>query len=142
MEGSILHAYLAGLFDGEGTVTLTKDSTYDRFRIPVLSMSSTSLNLLELCKQTFGGSISKQKTYKDHHKQSWSWKVSNRRAIVAAEQLIPYIQEPAKKRRLQLIISTYLSVTQRNGRYNEEMLKAKLAFEHQFFHPSDSVAVP
>jgi hypothetical protein len=139
MEDQYKYAYLAGLFDGEGTVTLSKNNSSDRFRIPVISISSTTLNLLELCKSTFGGFISTQKVYKEHYKQSWSWKVNYDAAINAAILLIPYIQEPQKKRRLQLIIDHYKEVTPRNGKYTEEMLLIKSSFETEFFHPSNTV---
>lgn len=142
MEENLRFAYLAGLFDGEGTVTLTRINSSDKFRAPVLSMSSTTLNLLEICKATFGGSISKQKVYKSHHKQSWSWKVRNNAAITAAEKLLPFIQEPEKKTRLQLITTQYKLVTNRGGKYSEELLSLKLRFEEEFFHPSDSIAMP
>lgn len=132
-------AYLAGLFDGEGTITLSLEKTRS-FRYPVISMSSTSRNLLELCKETFGGHISTHKTYQAHHKQSWSWKVSHDSAIDTASQLLSYLHEPEKRRRITLLLSTYKSVTKRNGKYDANSKAAKLAFEHEFFHPSNSIA--
>lgn len=140
MEENLRYAYLAGLFDGEGTITLTRINSSDKFRAPILSMSSTSLNLLELCKSTFGGHISKQKVYKDHYKQAWSWKIAHNAALEAATKLLPFIQEPEKKRRLQLLITRYKLVTNRGGHYSEELLSLKLNFEEEFFHPSNSVA--
>ena len=83
-------AYLAGLFDGEGTITLSRKTANSQFRYPVLSISSTTLFLLELCKDTFGGHVSAQKVYKSHYKQSWSWKISFNSAINAIEALLPY----------------------------------------------------
>lgn len=139
MEDQLKYAYLAGLFDGEGTVTLSRENS-GIYKSPVLSMSSTSFNLLEMCKTTFGGHISKQKVYKDHHKQSWSWKVRNNPAITAAELLLPFIQEPEKKRRITLLLTKYKDVTPRNGKYDETKRIAKLSFETEFFHPSNSLA--
>lgn len=141
MEDQVLYAYLAGLFDGEGTITLSKINSGE-FRSPTLSMSSTSLNLLEICKSTFGGSISKQKVYKDHHRQSWSWKVSYKSALIAIGKLYPFIQEPEKKRRMSLVLSKFQKVTPRNGKYSNDLRAKKLDFEAEFFHPSNSIAVP
>lgn len=140
MEDQLKLAYLAGLFDGEGTVTLTRTHSCDPYKSPILSMSSTSLNLLELCKTTFGGHISVQKTYKEHHKQAWSWKISYNAAISAASRLFPYLQEPEKKRRIMLLLSTYKDCTPRNGKYTEAQKMLKLQFENEFFHPSNSIA--
>ncbi len=40
-------AYLAGIIDGEGTITLTKDG---EFRYPAVSVASTTIEILEWCK--------------------------------------------------------------------------------------------
>lgn len=129
-------AYAAGLFDGEGTVTLSKHQATDKFRCPTLSMSSTTLSLLEFMRDVFGGSISFHKTYKSHHKSSYSWKVRNDSALSIAQALQPYIKEPEKRRRIDLLVSQYKIVTSRNGKYSEELLARKLDFEQTFFHPS------
>lgn len=141
MDDQLKLAYLAGLFDGEGTVTLTRNKLNSQFRFPVLSMSSTSLNLLEICKTTFGGHISTHKVYKEHHKQSWTWKVTSNAAIEAASKLVPYIQEPSKKQRLTLILTEYKECTIRNGKYSEAQKLLKLQFESNFFHPSETIAI-
>jgi hypothetical protein len=60
--------YFAGLFDGEGTITLTKKCSKEN-RIPEISIPSTTYELLEFCKSTFGGNIKAKKTYKNHHKK-------------------------------------------------------------------------
>jgi len=139
MEEQLRLAYLAGLFDGEGTVTMCTRANNLMFRYPVLSMSSTSLNLLELYVTTFGGHISTHKVYKAHHKQSYSWKIANDKALTAISKLLPYIQEPEKKRRMLLLTERYKGLTVRNGKYSEAQTKAKHAFEIDFFHPSDVV---
>lgn len=49
--------YLAAIIDGEGTVTLTKGSS---FRYPTIEISSTTLEIVEYLKDHFGGVISKR----------------------------------------------------------------------------------
>ena len=46
--------------------------------------------------------------------------------------LTPDLIIPAKKKRAQLILTKYKLVTPRNGRYSEEMLKAKINFYNEF----------
>lgn len=130
-------AYIAGIIDGEGTVTLSKRHGLD-YRYPVISVSSTTYGLLMFLKEKCGGCISKQKVYSDKHKQSWSWKLQSRPAIKLAEKLIPYLLEPDKKRRCNLLVHEFLSVTPRNGKYSDELRQAKLRFQEKFFHPSDA----
>jgi hypothetical protein len=128
--------YTAGLFDGEGTVTLA--TAKGKFRYPVVSVSSTTHSLLEFLKKTYGGHISKHKTYKDHHLQSWSWKATHNAALFFLEKILPYLKEPKKRHRALLLTQKYKKVTRRNGKYSKEQLREKLVFEQQFFHPSSS----
>ena len=130
-------AYVAGIIDGEGTITLTRQRA-NEYRSPVVSVSSTTLEILEYLKQHYGGCISKHKVYQDHHKQAWSWKVERSSSYKILQDIQPYLLCPEKKHRCELILSTYQSVTPRNGRYTEEMKTLKENFEYQFFHPSAS----
>ena len=128
--------YLAGLIDGEGTITLSKNQSSDKFRIPIISMSSTTLELMNYLKENYGGHICKHKVYKDNHKQSWSWKLSYSPAVELCNRISNLLREPSKKYRAKLIAENYPYLTKRNGKYSEDEVKAKLAFEDLFFHPS------
>lgn len=136
------HAYTAGLIDGEGTITLSYIHKADKFRSPVISVSSTTHELLDFLKSTYGGSISPHKTYKQHYKQSWSWKVNYNFALKFLELVLPYMREPEKVRRGQLIVNKYKSLTSRNGKYNKTQLISKLAFEAEFFGGDVGTVVP
>lgn len=121
--------------DGEGTVTLSRRNG-GKFRSPVVSMSSTTHELVEFMKTSFGGCISSHKTYKLHHKPSWVWKVTGDSAINFLLSVSPHMREPEKLRRSNLILTQYKEVTKRNGKYTAEEQEDKLAFEALFFHPS------
>ena len=129
-------AYIAGIIDGEGSVVLSKRRKTAQFRTPVVSVSSTTLEILEYLRSHYGGSISKHKVYQEHHKQSWSWKLDYGRAVRLCADVLPYLLEPEKRRRAQLLVDVYGRVTVRNGKYTPEQLEAKKAFEHEFLHPS------
>jgi len=131
------YAYAAGLFDGEGTVTLAKDGAKAVFRHPVLSMTSTTYALVLFMQQTFGGHICRHAARKEKHSEAWSWRVTSRTALDAAKLLHPYIREPEKIRRVELLLTQYAKVTIRNGKYSPEELLLKKCFEHEFFHPSE-----
>jgi len=129
-------AYAAGLFDGEGTVTLSKRERKALFRHPVLSMTSTTYVLVLFMQRQFGGHISTHTQKNEKHSMAWSWKVSHVAALRAAKRLYRLLKEPEKIRRMRLLINKFESVTVRNGKYTDEQLKKKLQFEHDFFHPS------
>lgn len=123
-------SYSAGLIDGEGSITLSKETCW---RKPVVSMSSTTLDLLVFLKSLYGGNISVQKRYKAHHKLAWSWKLSGRRAISMLELILPYMREPSKIERARMIVERYDLVTCRNGKYSPEQFLLKRSFEDEFF---------
>lgn len=130
--------YTAGLMDGEGTVTLLRGRKSDKFKHPVISITSTSIELIQFLKETYGGVISNQKTYKKHHKPSWSWKLSFDPALQFISSVRPYMKEKSKCYRMDLILANYKNLTKRNGKYTPDEIEAKLNFETTFFHPSDS----
>lgn len=129
-------AYIAGIIDGEGSILLSRARKTALFRTPIVSVSSTTLEILKYLQSHYGGFISKHKIYKTHHKQSWSWKLEHTKAIELCRDMLPYLLEPEKRRRAKLLVDVYNRVTPRNGKYSLELLKAKEAFEYEFFHPS------
>jgi hypothetical protein len=138
----INHAYTAGIMDGEGTITLSKLSSTSKFRSPVITVSSTTHCLLTFLQENYGGTICTHKIYQQHHKPSWSWMLRYNNTITFLENVLPYMREPNKVYRGDLIVNQYKSVTPRNGKYTDEMLLAKTKFEYDFFHPSDTLDKP
>lgn len=126
-------AYAAGLLDGEGTVTMSYHKKRDLFRVPMVSMSSTTYELLDFMRETFGGYVSAHKTYQEHHRKSYSWKLSYDAALNFLEAVHPYMREPVKKARATLLLSSYKKITLRNGRYTKAQEKHKFDFEDAFF---------
>lgn len=126
-------AYAAGLMDGEGSVTLPRYNKSE-FRYPLVSVSSTTKELVDFLKQQFGGCISSKKEDRDsRHKKAYQWAVARNEALRFLAKVLPHMKEPEKIRRGQLILDEYLAVTPRNGRYTHEMRKAKLDFQERFF---------
>jgi hypothetical protein len=136
MPTEVDRIYAAGLFDGEGTVGL---SNYVRFRYPTVSLASTTKGLIDFMKDTFGGTICSKRKYKKKHSPSWHWHLDWQRAIVFLTEIVPYMKEPEKVRRANLLIHGYTAVTPRNGRYTPEQVIAKRDFERRFFRPGSSI---
>lgn len=139
MTENEINLYTAGLFDGEGTITMFKNCSADIYRTPAVSLTSTTYELLAFLKEHFGGHISKQKTYKEHHKAAWTWKLIYNNALTFVEKILPFMKEPEKRRRALLLLNEYKSLTPRNGRYTQEQLTKKLEFENRFFEKSKIV---
>lgn len=128
-------AYLAGLFDGEGSISLAKNKKTDRFRTPYFSISSTSYGIMRLCKEMTGlGFISQKKKYQDHHKQSYHWGIqAGTQVIDICTALLPYLREEIKWKRCKKLVSEWKSITKRNGKYTPEEIDRKYQFEKEFF---------
>ena len=125
--------YSAGLFDGEGTVTLSHSHKNDKYRTPMATMSSTTYELVEFLKQRFGGCIRTHKVYDKNHSQAYSWGVSWNKALTFLQNIQPYVKVPQKKKRIDYILREYKKVTKRNGQYSEKEKASKLEFERLFF---------
>lgn len=125
--------YIAGIIDGEGSICLTRVNINEH-RSPEILVSSTTYEILEYLKNKCGGTISIKIKNHEIYKDSWMWKLRTNKALELLEQIQDYLLVPEKQYRAKLLTSKYKKVTPRNGRYNEEKLKAKLAFEEEFFN--------
>lgn len=127
------YAYMAGIIDGEGTITLTRGSRHDKFRMVVVSVSNTDLSIINFMKTTFGGRTSKRTRRVSHHSDSFAWRIEGRQAISLLEKVSPFLRNEIKVDRAKHILDNYIGLTPRNGKYSIEMLERKKAFEKEFF---------
>ena len=124
--------YIAGIIDGQGSICLIQHHK-NEFRSPEIQVSSTTYEILTYLKEKIGGNISVKTKNHPKYKDAWLWKIRTNLALQLLDQIQDYLLVPEKKYRANLLTSTYKQVTPRNGRYSEEKLKQKLAFEEQFF---------
>lgn len=123
MEESI-KAYLAGIIDGEGTVTLVRTHKNET-PSPEVSVSNTSLPLLMWIQKRVGGAISSKKTSKPHHTISYVWRLRHDKAICFLNEIKRYLI--VKRKHAELITQEYKKVTHRAGKYTPQLLQKKNA---------------
>ena len=112
---SVTAAYLAGLVDGEGTVTLTRLHRSENRRL-VLSISNNELAILNFVAiAAVVGRITTKRTYHARHKPSFTYQVSSRQALELLEQIAPYLKS-YKSKRADLALREYVALTPRNGK--------------------------
>ncbi|WP_027964307.1 LAGLIDADG family homing endonuclease [Halalkalibacillus halophilus] len=128
-------AYLAGIIDGEGTITLTKWHKNEH-RKPIISIASTDIELLEYLKELTNGKIYQKKNYNPSiHKTSFFITIKNKNDVFyVLKSTVQYLRVPSKKARAKLILNKYNLVTLRNGKYSDVNLKRKLLFEEEFLN--------
>jgi hypothetical protein len=124
-------AYIAGLIDGEGTISLSKKHRLDARQL-VISVSNTEGNLLSYVKEVVGaGKITRKRTYGANHTPSMTYIITNRQALSLLEQVAPYLKS-YKAERATLILAHYLRLTPRNGRYSVRQRQEREGFIQQF----------
>lgn len=123
-------AYLAGLVDGEGTITLTRMHRHENRRLAV-SISNNDVSLLKFVKTTVGaGKITTKKTYSERHARSFAYQISSRQALDLLRQLAPYLKT-YKAERAMLALDAYRRLTPRNGRYRPDIAASRREFERR-----------
>jgi len=124
-------AYLAGLIDGEGSITLSRRYRSGQRQLAV-SISNTEKELLNSVMQMIGaGKLTNKRRDSKLHQQSYTYQISNRQALELLRQTAPFLRG-YKRKRAELVLTFYLEVTPRNGRYSEELLLKKRKFEQAF----------
>lgn len=89
---TLITAWAAGLFEGEGTIGIIKG----RVRVAI---HMTDYDVLEKLRDNFGGQIYNTKKQKDHHKQSWVWTItSTENAMSFLMDIEPYLGSRRKAR--------------------------------------------
>ncbi|WP_417509428.1 LAGLIDADG family homing endonuclease [Methylophaga sp.] len=121
-------AYIAGLIDGEGTVTLCRKHKNESRQLAV-TISNTEQALLDyVLAKVVAGKITKKKTAQSHHTPSLTYAIYNRQALSLLKQITPYLRT-YKRHRAEYILQHYLNVTPRNGKYSKELLDVRKQFE-------------
>jgi hypothetical protein len=125
-------AYLAGLVDGEGTVSLTRRHRGDERQL-VVSISSTERELLEYVLRIVGaGRITSKRTYRAQHALSFTFSICNRQALDLLARIAPYMRG-YKRERAQLVLDKYVALTPRNGRYTDRLKQEREELIQRFF---------
>jgi hypothetical protein len=126
----VVAAYLAGLIDGEGTVTLTRQHRNEKRRL-VVCISNNELEILKFAKEAIGtGRITSKRTYSERHADSFTFQISSRQALDLLAQIVPHMRS-YKARRAVLALTHYVRLTPRNGKYTPGIVKERESFEHQ-----------
>lgn len=131
-------AYLAGLTDGEGTITLSR-SNRNKHRGHVVTISNTEIAILRHVQETVGvGKITNKRISRVNHTPSYTYHVTNGQALDLLQQIGPFMKSH-KAARARLVLKEYLRLTPRNGRYTKDQLERRETFIEEFFairHPT------
>jgi LAGLIDADG-like domain len=131
-------AYLGGLIDGEGTVTLSRRHANERRQL-VVRIANTDRALLEYALRVMGaGKITSKRIASERHTPSFCFTVTNRQALEMLRQIEPFLRT-YKKQRTTLALTHYVRVTPRNGKYSPALNVERLNFERRFMNLTGKV---
>lgn len=123
-------AYIAGLIDGEGTITLSRPHVNESRRL-VVSIANTELQLLQFVLAEVGaGKITRKRAYSQRHTPSYCYAITSRQALSLLRQLTHYLHS-YKRNRASLALARYQALTPRNGKYNAAQRSARTQFEQE-----------
>ncbi len=123
--------YLAGLIDGEGTVTLSRRNL-NKHRALVITISSTEMSILKYVQKIIGvGKITNKRIAKANHTPSFTYQVANRQALDILKQTAVFLRS-YKRDRAGLAVQDYIRVTPRNGLYSAAQLQERNKFIDRF----------
>jgi hypothetical protein len=134
-------AYIAGLIDGEGTITLSRKHAAEKRQLAI-SISNTEERLLDFVLQSVGaGKITRKRTAKAHHSPSLTYAIWNRQALSLLVQIERFLRS-YKRGRARLVLDHYVQLTPRNGKYTPEVEAARRRFESTLLELRPSSTVP
>ena len=114
-------AYIAGLIDGEGTITLSRLHSGENRRL-VVSIANTELQILQfVLHHVRAGKITNKRVISDRHTPSFCYAVTSTQALDLLRQVAPWLQS-YKRLRAELALRCYAALTPRNGKYSEDLL--------------------
>ena len=111
-------AYIAGLFDGEGTITYKKykekkkNGTYDCWRIS-MEIAMTDRSVLVWLTEVLGCGTLNKKPRKNGHKMQWRWRCVFRDAFHVCCILFPFAH--VKLGKIQQVIEHYSSIQKKDN---------------------------
>lgn len=97
-------SYIAGFFDGEGSISLSWQKRSNTLRKRVcrsqISIGNTDYPVLKYIQSCLGGTIHPIRQKNDCWEASWAWKASTKEAATIIERLLPYLRVKAAQAKL------------------------------------------
>ena len=114
-----MKAYIAGLFDGEGTVYIYKTEPLSARNMInptytlACNLSNTNHSALALLKELFGGTISLRSLSEISIKSSWQWSIASKKALAFLEVVYPYLRIKKQEAEEAILFQKYMTRTRR-----------------------------
>jgi hypothetical protein len=124
-------AYLAGLFDGEGSVNIFKQSNRkDRINpgyFLEISIGNTHKGVLQWVLENFGGRLTQNaEQYTKRNHPTWRWRASSNEASEVLTIMLPYLVVKKEQALLAVEFQKHVNTHPRKG--NQPLSEEELAW--------------
>ena len=88
-------AYVAGLFDGEGSVSIAsaraQHGTFPQYWL-FLNITNTDEGLIAYLRERFGGFVTSARQRQAHHRPCWKWTLQSEKAVEFLRLIRPHVR--------------------------------------------------
>lgn len=96
--------WMAGSFDGEGSVYHAENQPHRRATRPYLTLSSTDEWIIDRWVELAGGRKLGPYQYQAHHKPFWKWDLTGEPSLELATAMLPFLC-PRRQEQMQCVIN-------------------------------------
>jgi hypothetical protein len=116
--------YVAGIFDGEGWITINKwahpGRDYIRYQL-LVGLTMTDRPLIEAFAAQFGGMcVCHKPPAKPTHRRCWTWRVASRAAVPFLTGILPWLTIKGDQARLVLEFQRHVTANASVFKYKPE----------------------
>ena len=124
-------AYLAGLFDGEGSINIFKQpNKKDRINpcyFLEISIGNTHKGVLQWVLENFGGRLTHNaEQHTKRNQRTWRWRASSNEACAVLKILLPYLIVKKEQAQLAIEFQVHINIHPRKG--NQVLSDEELAW--------------
>ena len=127
IDQQLLYAYLAGIVDGEGSISIKSESMGKPY-VGYLTVTNCNYEMIKLFECEFGGKVRKrnwsnnQKNISKNWKPSYEWSLTKQQAAKALRLLFPYLRIKSRQATLVLRLARLKSMNKgTNARWRPDL---------------------
>lgn len=117
-------AWAAGLFEGEGTVTIAVRNSDATFRV-VCIVGNTDREIIEFFHGRWGGWDQRVYGKRPGRKPAWTWTVAGPRAVAFLMDLLPYVRTQRVREKIELALEFRAAQSSKKSVWSKADYKTK-----------------
>ena len=131
MASDLERAWVAGIMDGDGCITLSLGA--NKYRRPLVVVDNTDREILAELQRLYGGALVAKRLTREHHRQCWSWRIYGSTKIIAfLAEIVPYMHCDIKVQRARMLLDEWKKTVPRNGFYTPDTALVRAEFDRRF----------